>query len=146
MKLIQITNNAIGAVAAGGFMPLGRVTRLIDNRDGCCNTFNVASSTADIAEITKPGVYNVEFNGSLTTGAAGDLTLTLVGNGVDIYTITQTATQGGTANVHLEYDVRALANCAASGGNIPYNLQLRVGGVALTGGIGNTIITEEAAG
>ena len=146
MRLIQLTNTNIGAVAAGNNVPLGRTTRLADQRDGCCNAFSVTTSSADTIEITKPGIYSVNFSGSLTAGAAGVLTLTLVGNGVDLYTVSQTVANTATANIHTEFDVRAIANCAAAGGNIPYALQLRLGGIAITGGIGNTIITEEAAG
>ena len=55
-KAIQLTNNAIPAVAAGGLIPLGRITRRVNANARCSglDTFMVGTSVADTITITEP--------------------------------------------------------------------------------------------
>lgn len=142
-RVLQLTNTAVGAVAADTLMPFGAVTRRI-----CCSgnsgtpTFAISTSGTDTITLNKTGYYRVSYVGSLVAGAAGAVSLALVANGTPIYTVSETATAAGdTVNISLEYMVRVLPNCA-SVLNAPLNIQIENTGVALTGGTSNILIEK----
>lgn len=139
-RVLQMTNNNIGAVAVGAFLPLGNITRRVQCDGNCGATFGVTTSNADTIVINEPGNYNVTYNGSLVAGAAGDLGIAIVVNGATIYTGTVTATADATANITVPYQIRVRPNCESAAANIPANVQILLSGVAITGGTSNIIV------
>lgn len=141
-KMIQITNNNVGAVAADGYMPFGAVTRKIANGQSCPTPFYVTTSGADIIELTEPGYYRVTYNASVIAGTAGIVSLTLVAGGNEVYTASATAASGDTVNLTLPYEVRVFTNCDSVPTNCPLAVQIELGDVAITGGTANIIIEK----
>ena len=135
-KLIQITNTDIGAVAVGAFMPLGTITRRY-GVGGNCPVYTTANSNVDTITINDEGYYDITYSASLVAGAAGDLTLTLVSNGVSVYAITETVVAGDEYNLTLPFTVRVYAKQCNAPTNNPMNIQIELGGVAITGGTSN---------
>lgn len=142
MRLLQLTNTAVGAVAVDTLLPLGAITRKY-----CCgtqgqNTFAVSTTGANTITINDTGYYRITYVGSLTTGA-GTLVLNLLANGVAVETVTQTVV-AGTNNVVLDYIVRVLPNCASVPNNAPLTIQVEndATSVAITGGTSNIIVEK----
>lgn len=133
-RVLQLTNNAIGAVAATNFMPLGVITRRVSRCEACVNTFTTSTTGANVVTINECGNYNITYNASLIGAAAGVLIATLVVNGVNIYSTSVTATAGGTVNITLPYQIRVLPNCEANPTNLPVNVQIQLNGIGITGG------------
>lgn len=144
-KVIQLTNNAVGAVAAGSLIPLGAITRRYGCKGTNYPTFEVSTSGADTITITEEGYYRITYNGSLTGAAAGDLIVNLLSNNVEVISAMQTSTANGVNNISLSYIVRVLPNCSAVANNTPVTLQLQLDAdsVELAGGISNIIIEKE---
>lgn len=141
-KQIQLTNTDIGSVAVDTAMPLGTVTRRINAPTNTCSTFQIASNTADTVTLTNPGFYKVTYSASLVAGGTGDLTLSLVGNGTTIYTVSTTAAEGDTYNLTLPYTVRVTSNCCVNPPVTPMALQIVLGGIAITGTTSNLIVEK----
>lgn len=139
-RVIELQNDNIGAVAVNGFMPLGHVTRRISTNTGRGVPFELSTSGADTVQLTTKGYYKVLYSASLVVAAAGDVTVTLLANGVPLYSVTETATGAGTVNLTLPKEVRVFANCAANSTNCPVGLQLQLSGTAITGGKSNIIV------
>lgn len=139
-RIIEMQNTAIGAVAANGVMPFGKVTRRIATSTGNGVPFQIGSSGADIIQLTTKGYYRVTYNASLTVGAASDITLVLLANGTPVYSITNHVTAAGTYNLHFVKEVRVFANCQACPTNCPMDIQIQNAGAAITGGTSNIII------
>ncbi|MBO7158131.1 MAG: hypothetical protein J6W31_05965 [Clostridia bacterium] len=139
-RVIQLTNNNIGAVAIDDFLPLGGITRRIQGKEDCCNTFHVTTSGADTVVINECGNYNITYNASVVAAAAGILSLSLVMNGVTLYTASVTAAAGSTVNITIPYQIRVRPNCASYEVNVPANIQVQLSGVAVTGGASNIIV------
>lgn len=144
-KVIQLTNTTIGAVAAGSLVPLGAITR----RYGCncnnnCSVFEVSTTGSNTVTINEEGYYHLTYTGSLVAGAAGDIVLNLLVNGIEVISSTQTATAGGTENISLSYVIRVLPNCCSVINNTPAIVQIELDdtSVALTGGVSNLIIEK----
>jgi hypothetical protein len=130
-KLIQLTNNNIQAVAADSFIPLGTVTRKINSPSGACSTFTVNSSSIDSVSINEPGYYKITYSATLTAGAAGTMTVTLVNNSTDVYTVGEEATAAeDIVDLTLIYVIRIYPNCCASNTNYPAAIQFRLGDTA----------------
>lgn len=136
-RVLQLTNNAIGAVAVTNFMPLGNITRRINRCETNINTFTISTGGVDVVSINECGNYNVTYNLSGIAAAAGVLIATLVINGVNVYSASATAAAGETVNVTIPYQIRVLPNCAANPANIPTNIQIQLNGVGITGGTSN---------
>lgn len=131
-RLIQLTNSSIGAIAADSFMPLGLVTRRINAPINCCSPFTVASSVSDTLSINEPGYYKVTYSSTLTAGAAGTISITLVSNGSDIYSVSEEATAAeDIVNVTLVYVIRVCPNSCSSPSNCPVAIQFKLGDTAL---------------
>lgn len=143
-RLLQLTNNTIGAVAANARIPLGVITRRIMRDTKCQPTFEVTTNANNALYITEPGMYRITYTGSLVVGAAGTITLNLLYNGAIANTVSVTAAAAGTYSVNLNFVVRILGNCCSGQQNLPALIQLDNVGVALTGGSGNLVIEGNA--
>lgn len=130
-KLIQLTNTNIGEITAGSALPLGLVTRKINASGAPCDTFKVASSEADTLYISEPGFYKVTYSATLTAGAAGVMSVSLVANQNEIYTVAEDATAAeDIVDLTLVYTVRVCPNSCASPYNCPTAIQVKLGDVA----------------
>lgn len=130
-KLIQLTNNNIGAIAANTLLPLGNVTRRLNSPDGCCTTFQVTSSTSDTVNLMEPGYYKITYSATLTAGAAGVMSISLLNNGNTVYTVSEDATAAeDIVNLTLPYVIRVCPNCCSSPTNCPVSIQFELGDVA----------------
>jgi hypothetical protein len=119
-RILQLTNSTIGAVATNANMPLG-VTTVVYPYDtsSCYPTYTVQSSNADTLVINKAGTYNFIYNASVVATAAGNVVLALVVNGITKYTATATATEAGTINLTIPYELYVPCNCQSAPGNVP---------------------------
>jgi hypothetical protein len=136
-KLIQLTNNSLGAVAVNQNIPLGTVTRRINAPYNCCNTFTVTTSANDTVVLNDVGFYKVTYSLTATAAAAGEVTTNLVVNGVATYGVTQTIVDEANAvNSTLVYTIRVTSD------KVPATVQLQNVGIALTGETANLIIEK----
>lgn len=143
-KILQLTNSTIGAITTNGNMPLGVTTVVYPfDVDNCFPTYTVTSSTSDTLVINKSGTYNFIYNTSVIATEAGLVTLGLVVNGVTKYSVSETATEGGTVNLTIPYEIYIPCNCASSPNNVPAYIQVQSTGVALTSGTSNLIVSKE---
>lgn len=144
MKVLQLTNSNVPAVAANGLMPLGVTTlRYPCENYSCQQVFTITSSTSDTLAVNKGGTYRLDYNASLMATAAGTVTLSVLVNGVSKYTINATASAASDiVNITIPLDLYLPCNCNAAPNNIPANIQIQSTGVALTGGTSNLIITR----
>jgi hypothetical protein len=143
-KLLQLTNNSIGTIATNEYMPFGVITVTYPGYDVCPQqTYSVTSSTSDTIVINREGTYKVIYNASLVATAAGNVVLTLIVNGVNKYTVTVTATEAGTVNITIPYEIYIPCNCCSNPNNVPAYLQIQSTGVDLTSGTSNIIISRE---
>ena len=122
IQLTAATN--YGAVAQGGFVPLGVVTRKFVT--GTCNqpTFVAGTTGNNTVTITDAGEYKVTYTGTALAGAAGAVTFNLL------------------LNIALTFIVRVFGNCASIQ-NAPATIQILNTGVELTGGTGNLIVERK---
>jgi hypothetical protein len=123
-KILQLTNSAIGAVAANANLPLGVTTVIYPfDTNNCFPTYTVTSSTSDTLSINKSGTYRIVYSLSGIAGAAGEVTVVMNVNGVDKYSVSATATADGTVNITLPYEVYIPCNCATAPTNVPAAIQ-----------------------
>lgn len=145
-KVIQLTNNVIGAVEPNALLPLGAITRRYGCRcDNNSNVFEVTTTGANSIIINEEGYYHLTYTGNLTAGAIGEIILNLLVNNIEVLSIAQTATAvGDTENVSITYVLRVLPNCSACINNSPATVQVQLDetSVALTGGSSNIIIEK----
>lgn len=144
MKVLQLTNTNIPAVAANGYMPLGISTvRYPTESVNCQPVFTVTSSTSDTIAVNKGGTYRLDYNASVMASAAGTVTLAVLVNGVSKYTVSATAAAASDMlNLTIPLDIYLPCNCNAAPNNIPANIQIQNTGIALTGGTSNVIVTR----
>lgn len=143
-KILQLTNNTIGAISTNNNMPLGIATVIYPFDVGnCYPTYTVTSSTSDTLVINKSGVYNFIYNASVVATAAGEVTLALKVNNVVKYTVSATATAAGTVNLTIPYEIYVPCNCASIPNNVPASIQIQSTGVDITSGTSNLIIDKE---
>ena len=130
-KVIQLTNNNIGATTAQSFLPLGTITRRINAPVTLTNVFQVASTGADIVYINEPGYYKVTYSATLTAAAAGTVGVSLVANNDTVYTVSEEATAAeDIVNLTLVYIIRVCPNCCSSPFNCPVGIQMQLGDTA----------------
>lgn len=144
-KILQLTNSTIGAIATNGNIPLG-ITTVVHpfSTDNCYPTYTVQSSTSDTLVVNKTGTYSFVYNATLTAGAAGNVTLALVVNGVTKYSVSTTvAAADSLVNLTIPFEIYVPCNCASAPNNIPTYIQIQNTGVALTEGTSNLIISKE---
>lgn len=143
-KILQLTNSAIGAVAANANLPLGVVTTIYPfDVNSCFPTYTITSSTSDTLSINKPGTYRIIYSISAVATAAGELVITLNVNGVAKYAVSVTAAAGDTVNLTLPYEIFIPCNCATAPINVPAAIQFENAGVAITSGTANLIVSKE---
>lgn len=144
MKVLQLTNTNIPAVAANGYMPLGISTvRYPTESVNCQPVFTVTSSTSDTIAVNKGGTYRLDYSASVMASAAGTVTLAVLVNGVSKYTVSATAAAASDMlNLTIPLDIYLPCNCNAAPNNIPANIQIQNTGIALTGGTSNVIVTR----
>jgi hypothetical protein len=124
-KILQLTNSTIGAISTNGNMPLGVTTVVYPfDSSNCYPTYTVTSSTSDTLVINKAGTYKFVYNASVVATAAGLVTLALIVNGVSKYTVSVTATEAGTVNITIPYEVYVPCNCASAPNNVPAYIQV----------------------
>jgi hypothetical protein len=139
-KLLQLTNQDIGAVDANSALPLGLVTRRINAPYTNCNTFVLSSGGTNTITITEPGFYKITYSASFTAGAAGNISASLVTDGTTVYTATETAADvGSIVNITLPYTIRVTCSAPAT---LPTTVQIVLGDVAITGTTSNLIIEQ----
>ncbi len=143
MRVLQLTNLNIPAIAVGGFLPLG-ITSVQYPAESCsgCEVFTITSSNADTLVIHKGGTYRLDYNASLVAAAAGLITLEILVNNAEKYTASITATEGGTVNISIPVDFYIPYNCNTLPNSVPAYVQIKSTGVAITSGTGNLIITR----
>jgi hypothetical protein len=141
-KLIQTTNQNLGAVAVNDYMPFGNITRRLNASTCNCDTFNITSTGSNILYLNEPGYYKVTYSANLVAGAVGDLTTALVVNGTNVYQVLATAAEGDTYNVTLPYVIRVCPNSCANPANCPVSVQIQLLEVAITGGSANLIVEK----
>lgn len=126
MKVLQLTNTNIPAVAANGYMPLGIITvRCPTENVNCQPVFTVTSSTSDTIAVNKGGTYRLDYSASLMAAAAGTVTLAVLVNGVSKYTVSATAAAASDLiNLTIPLDIYLPCNCNAAPNNIPANIQI----------------------
>lgn len=144
MKVLQLTNKNVSAVAANGYMSLGisPVKYPADNSN-CQPVFTVTSSNADTLVVHRGRAYRLDYNGSLMASAAGTVTLAVLLNGTSLYTVSASATAASDlVNIAIPLDNYIPCNCNSLPNSVPANIQIQNTGVALTGGTSNLIITK----
>ena len=138
-KMIQMTNNNIGVVNANSFIPLGTITRRIDNGN-CCSAFTISSSNTDTITINEEGYYKITYSITDLATAIGLNSITLVVNGTDTYTVGETVAVAGDAiDLTLPYVVRVFKRCDNVATNNPMTIQIRADD-AITSATANIII------
>ena len=146
MKVLQLTNKNILAVAENSYMPLGITTvkYQLDNCNySCPQIFTVTSSVSDTLVVNKGGTYRLDYSASLMASAIGTVTLNVLVNGVSMYTVSATATAASDLiNLTIPLDIYIPCNCNSAPNSVPANIQIQNTGVALTGGTSNLIITK----
>lgn len=140
-KMIQMTNNNIGVVTAGSFIPFGTITRRIDCGN-CCSTFAISSSNTDTITINEEGYYKITYSITDIATAVGLNNITLVVNGTDTYTVGETVAVAGDAiDLTLPYIVRVFRRCDNVATNNPMTIQIRAE-EAVTSATSNIIIEK----
>lgn len=143
MRILQLTNNAIGAVAVDTLMPLGAITRKYCCGNAGQNTFAVSTTGANTITLNEKGYYDVIYSASVVAGATGVVTLNLLVNGVPVLTKTSSAVSGAAVDITIPYSIRVLGNCSCVNNN-PVSIQIEndEDGVAITTGTSNLIIEK----
>lgn len=143
-RLLQVTNQAVGAVATGAYMPFGITTRLIE-KDCARSTFDVTTSNVNVISINEHGYYKINYDASLVIADAGTITLQLQIGGVTVYTFNLTVAAAGTYSVSFTFMTRAFHNIQGLPTNLPLVVQVLNSGVALTGGVSNIIVERTSS-
>lgn len=141
-RVLQLTNSDMIAVTANSLVPFGNITRRIQDNDGCCSTFNVTTSNADTVYLNEIGNYDITYSGSFIAAEAGEVSVALIFNGVQLYEVGATASAADdVVNLTLPYQVRVCPNCASSPNNCPASVQIKLTGVAVAvGSVANLLI------
>lgn len=143
MRVLQLTNTNISTVVVDGFIPLG-ITSIQYPTANCnsCEVFTVTSSNADTLVIHKSGTYRLDYNASVVATDAGTVTLEVLVNNAEKYSVSATAAEGDTVNLSIPVDFYIPCNCNTLPNSVPAYVQIKNTGVALTSGIGNMIVTR----
>lgn len=143
-RLLQLTNNTVGPVAAATVLPIGVTSRKIACASKCTPTFEITTTANNVAYINEPGFYKITYTGYLTAGAAGNVVVNLEINNAIVAVATVTATAAGTVPVSITYVTRVLNSCCNNPATVQA-LQFRNAGIAITGGT-STVIIERVSG
>lgn len=143
MRILQLTNTDIGAVAVDTLMPLGAVTRKY-----CCgsagqNTFAVSTTGANTITLNDKGYYYVTYSATVVAGAVGAVTLNLLVNGEVVLTKSETATAvGDFVDITIPYVVRVLPCCPINPSALTIQVENADTSVAITDGTSNIIVEK----
>ena len=142
MKILQLTNTAIGAVPVDTLMPLGTVTR-----KRCCgnagqNTFAVSTTGSNTITLNDSGYYQITYSASILAGAAGNVVLNLLVNGETVLTKTETASAAGFVDITIPYVVRVLPSCPINPSALTIQVENADTSVAITDGTSNIIVEK----
>ena len=142
MKILQLTNTAIGAVPVDTLMPLGAVTR-----KRCCgtagqNTFAVSTTGSNTITLNDSGYYEIIYSASLLATAAGNVVLNLLVNGETVLTKTETASAAGFVDITIPYVVRVLPSCPINPSALTIQVENADTSVAITDGTSNIIVEK----
>lgn len=143
MRILQLTNTDIGAVAVDTLMPLGAVTRKY-----CCgtagqNTFSVSTTGSNTISINNRGYYKVTYSATLVAGAVGAVTLNLLVNGETVLSKSETATAvGDFVDITIPYVVRVLPSCPINSSALTIQVENDADSVAITDGTSNIIVEK----
>lgn len=120
---LSAVNTTSQTVAADGFVDFNSNSLLTG-----CAIQHIAGSNSIV--LVKPGLYSVSFNADLVPTAAGDITLQLVANGVNVAgaEATVTGTTTDTANVGFSTVVRVRPNCPAVDNTTTLQVEVSVAG------------------
>lgn len=143
-KLLQMTNNAIGAVAVNGLVPLGAITRRIANSAGGGVPFEVTTSGADTVNLTAPGYYRITYSLKAVSAAAGIVTASLLVGGNVVESAAITAGDGATITLNIPYVVRVFNNCNSMPTNYPMPVQIKITTTGIASGESNLIVERVA--
>lgn len=140
-RVLQLTNNKIGAIAVTNLLPLGTITRRV-NRNICADTstFSISTTGTDTITVNEAGNYDITYSLTAVASAAGVLIATLRINDNNIYSVSQTVDVGETVNLILPYQTRVLPNYCGNPNNMPINIQIQLNGVGITSGTSNIIV------
>lgn len=108
---IYTVNQGAVAVAVGGIIPLGSINR----RFGCkCN--NALDLNGNGITINESGYYDVDISVTATAAAAGNITVTLLKDGVAVpgATATETAAANGTVALPITPLVRQMCGSGST--------------------------------
>lgn len=143
-KLLQMTNNAIGAVAVNGLVPLGAITRRIANSAGCGVPFEVTTSGADTVNLTAPGYYRITYKLTAVSAAAGVVRANLLAGGNIVQSAAMSAADGATITLNIPYVVRVFNNCGSMPTNYPMPIQIQIATTGIASGESNLIVERVA--
>lgn len=109
-KAIYTVNQGAQAVAVGGTISLGSIIRRLGC--GCNNALNLNGNGITISE---RGYYDVDISVTATAAAAGNVTVTLLRDGVAVpgATATETAAASGTVALPITPLIRQM-ECSGS--------------------------------
>lgn len=143
MRILQLTNPNIGAVAVDSLMPLGAVTRKY-----CCgtagqNTFTVSTTGSNTITLNERGYYKITYSATVVAGAVGAVTLNLLVNGDTVLTKSETATAiGDFVDITIPYVVRVLPSCPINVNTLTIQVENADTSVAITDGTSNIIVEK----
>ena len=143
-KLIQLTNNALGATDATTALPLGLVTRRLNAAACNCATFQITSSNSDTIILNDPGYYKITYSATLLAADAGVVSVDLIANQQTITSVSETAAAADDAvDLTLVYVLRVCPNCCSTPTNCPVSIQFMLGETAITAGSTTNLIIEK---
>ena len=142
MRILQLTNTDIGAVAVDTLMPLGAVTRKYCCGNSGQNTFNVSTTGSNTITLNERGYYKIIYSASLLATAAGAVTLNLLVNGETVITKTETASAAGFVDITIPYVVRVLPSCPINSSALTIQVENDADSVAITTGVSNIIVEK----
>lgn len=142
-KVIQLTNTNLGAVAVNEMLPFGKVTRKLNCKNYDSIPFTIETSGANVVIVNECGYYKITYNASLLTSNDGLYTLNLLVNGVNVYSVSETASATANyVNLTLPYEIRVLPNQLQNQNSVPVDIQVQLQGTAITGGTSNILIEK----
>ena len=142
-KVIQLTNTNIGAVAVNKMMPFGKVTRKLNCKNYDSIPFTIETSGANVVVINECGYYKVTYSASVISSDNGLITMNLLVNGANVYSVSETASAtANNVNLTLPYEIRVLPNQLQNANSVPVDIQIQLSGTAITGGTANIIIEK----
>lgn len=123
MSTIYVVNNASVTVPAGSGIPVGGIVR---EKCESCGCYRVSGTTINV---TKKGWYLVSVSATFTAPATGDVTISMLQNGVEVSgaTATESITVADTQPRNISFTSVIRVNCCS-----PSTLSFEVSGSGAT--------------